>query len=516
MKRLYPGFFGVLGTCLLVASASWAGPFRMMGYDTSSMGQGGGEVAWGHGLGVLFSNPALLTEVAPGFTGPSFFCIQPFMKVELMERPINADVPMTFYDSDVGLAGSNLDRPMPTAELRIPRHDNNVNSAMTYVGLGISHTLGVEEFVREDLGADDFRFRIGLAILVPTSGLASISSNYPDEREQYFSNTVHPTRFGEWNKMLSLLFGVAVKPVKWLSIGTAIEGGMNVGATLDMYIPEATVQDYALVNAAFDATPTARAIIGLTARPIEWLSIGLVWRDRRYSKVDADAILNLWNYHEAPEPGAPPETVPKRVTQEHLMALDFEPMEVGLAVGARFDALFAQAVVTWNHWSDYLGTHHKRAQENAVWDPDAEPDDDFAFSDTFSVGLGLGYEYLEGFTVTAGGAWRPTPVPDQVGRTNYADADLFNASVGHRFDFVIYGRQRLRLDLALQFWTMVDTTVYKDPNMIKDEFPDGARTLIGGQPMPEAAGLQTNNPGFPGYTIGGWSLAWSASLAYLF
>jgi hypothetical protein len=58
--------------------------------------------------------------------------------------------------------------------------------------------------------------------------------------------------------------------------------------------------------------------------------------------------------------------------------------------------------------------------------------------------------------------------------------------------------------------------VNKDPSMIRDEFPDDARTLIGGEAMPEAAGLQTNNPGFPGFTISGFSLAGAASLTYLF
>lgn len=476
---------------------SSAGPLRMTGHDAAAMGQGGGEVAWGHGLGVMYSNPALLVDVDEGFA-VGFSFVQPWMQVELMDRPVNADVPITFYDSDVGLAGSNLERPLPTSELRVPRRDNQVEPFHAYLSIGFAHSLGIEDF------------RLGLNVLVPTSGLVDIASQYPDEREQFFSNTVHLSRFGEWSKVLSLFFGAAYQPVEWLSVGAAVEGGLSVGATLDMYIPEATVQDFALVNAAFDATPTARAIVGVVGRPLPWLSIGLTWRDRRYSKIDADAMLNLWNYH---EPGD--QTEPKRVTQQHLLALDFEPMEVGLALGARFDALFGQLCLTWNHWSDFIDTHHKRAQENAVWQQGAEPDDSYAWSDTYALTLGLGYEYLAGLTVTAGGGWRPTPVPVQDGRTNYADADLFNAAVGHRADIDLWGHV-LRVEAALQFWFMGETTVHKDPEQIKDEFPDEARTLIGGQPMPEAAGLQTNNPGFPGYTFGGWALAGSLTVAYLF
>ena len=44
---------GVLVCLSLFGPAVQAGPFRMMGHDTAAMGQGAGEVAWGHGLGVV-------------------------------------------------------------------------------------------------------------------------------------------------------------------------------------------------------------------------------------------------------------------------------------------------------------------------------------------------------------------------------------------------------------------------------------------------------------------------------
>jgi len=47
---------------------------------------------------------------------------------------------------------------------------------------------------------------------------------------------------------------------------------------------------------------------------------------------------------------------------------------------------------------------------------------------------------------------------------------------------------------------------------ILDEFPDGVVTLLDGAPMPEAEGLQTNNPGFPGYRSGGWTFVAGGSL----
>jgi len=355
--------------------------------------------------------------------------------------------------------------------------------------------------------------------MVPATSLLKVRGYYPDEREQFFSNTVHFTRFGEWSQVFSMMFGVAYRPLPWLSVGASAEGALSVGATLDAYIPEATVQDYALANMDMETSAGMRGIIGVTARPIEMLSFSLVWRDRRFVKVDAEAQLKLWNYHEA---GG--STVPKRVVQNHALALDFEPMEATFTAGLKLSGFSAEAGVTWNHWSDYLDIHHTRAQENAVFTPANEGDplvdgSEFEFSDTFSFSVGLAWEYLEGFTLTGGAAYRPTPVPAQKGRTNYVDNDLLSLGLGHRFVFPFLG-ETLRVDVGLQFWTLFETTVHKewDPDnpLIKDEFPDRAQTLIGGQPMPEAEGLQTNNPGFPGYIAGGWAITGSVSLSYLF
>lgn len=493
----------VLATLVPWADNARGGPFRLVGYDSFAVGQAGTQGAFGQGTGVLYSNPALLTDLAPRFDA-GMILVQPFMDTSLMDRPAGTDIPITFYDSDVGIEGSNLDRPLPTAELPRPRADNRQDNATAYLTIGLIHDLGIEDF------------RLGLALLVPTAGFASVEAYYPDEREQYFSNTVHFTRFGEWSRVLSILAGAAYRPLEWLSVGASVEGSLGAGAVLDAFIPEATVQDYALANMTLDAGPVARAIIGVTARPLDMFSFSLVWRDRRFTKIDTEAKLNLWNYHESGD-----GTVPKRVEQRHLLALDFEPMEVCLSAGIRLGTFSAELGVTWNHWSDFLDSHHKRAQETAEFEDPNNPGqvkgdgDRFAFSDTFSVSLGATWAYLEGFTLVGGVAWRPTPVPPQVGRTNYVDNDLLAVAAGHRFGFSLWG-QPLEIDLGLQLWTMFEATVHKDPALVKDEFADRARTLIGGQPMPEAEGLQTNNPGFPGYEFGGMALVGSATLRYVF
>jgi len=42
----------------------------------------------------------------------------------------------------------------------------------------------------------------------------------------------------------------------------------------------------------------------------------------------------------------------------------------------------------------------------------------------------------------------------------------------------------------------------RTPALVKDEVPDDGEN--GGTPIPGRQGLQTNNPGWPGFSSGGW------------
>ena len=76
------------------------------------------------------------------------------------------------------------------------------------------------------------------------------------------------------------------------------------------------------------------------------------------------------------------------------------------------------------------------------------------------------------------------------------------------------GDSRLELGLQVQgswmlsrFASKRETPTFADgvnrtPALVKDELPDDAQ--LGLRPAAGAAGLQTNNPGFPGFSSEGW------------
>jgi len=106
----------------------------------------------------------------------------------------------------------------------------------------------------------------------------------------------------------------------------------------------------------------------------------------------------------------------------------------------------------------------------------------------------------------AGLAFFPSPMPAQTGRYNYVDNHLVQYSLGTGFKFDIHG-QTITLDAAAQLWQMPQVTVNKDNfsatyGGIVDEVPDDI-TDFEGNPLASAKGIQSNNPGLPGYTFGG-------------
>jgi hypothetical protein len=104
-------------------------------------------------------------------------------------------------------------------------------------------------------------------------------------------------------------------------------------------------------------------------------------------------------------------------------------------------------------------------------------------------------------------------VPAQTGRTNYVDNDRVSGSLGAEYRFSLWktgmhvGAQGQVHRLLPRQQAKLPTPTRPDgknlaPELVKDEVPDD--TQISGEPLANAAGLQTNNPGWPGFASEGW------------
>jgi hypothetical protein len=178
--------------------------------------------------------------------------------------------------------------------------------------------------------------------------------------------------------------------------------------------------------------------------------------------------------------------------QEFTFASGAEPLTVALAGAWAGDALDLSASVAWRRWSGYEDRHGEEPRD--TWD------------DTFSVALGGGYRF-EALQLFASGTFVPSPVPAQTGRSNYVDSTRLGLAGGVAFATTLWGHE-VRGSLSLQGHHLLERSVDKDlgaPNPVVDEFPDHAVDPADtSTPIAGSAGLQTNNPGYPGYTSRGW------------
>jgi hypothetical protein len=223
------------------------------------------------------------------------------------------------------------------------------------------------------------------------------------------------------------------------------------------------------------------------------------------------------------------KTILKRTTLSFPIIFGYEPMQLALAAGVQRGPVTAQVVATWQRWSGYLDHHGMSPQDAALYtqyqssdptspSPYVQPKIDpsqYAFKDVVALQGGASWRYARGLELSAGAAYYPSPVPAQVGRTNYADNDILGFTLGHRHEMHVLGKTII-LSGALQLWAMLERTTNKDVSQLIDEFPDTVKTLESKRSMPEAKGFQSSNPGFPGFRAGGWLSSASVSLAYPF
>jgi long-chain fatty acid transport protein len=111
----------------------------------------------------------------------------------------------------------------------------------------------------------------------------------------------------------------------------------------------------------------------------------------------------------------------------------------------------------------------------------------------------------------------PTPVPLQTGRSNYVDNDRIGADAGVAYDFSVFD-VHLRVGAQAQLQVLLERYQSKrastGADLVRDEFPDDAIDNRG-HALPSAAGLQTNNPGWPGFSSRGLLFGGAVNLAVL-
>lgn len=488
------------------ASAGDAKASPLFELTGGTLGAGGlAARAGGASAASSYFNPALLPRAAQGLEF-GFVLVNDAISVEALGKDPANDVPL----DAVGRFGNGFPS-VPTAWLEqgcdpsaggecaspieaVPRQSQGSSGQVRlYQAIGL-----VTHVVPRWLSA-------GLYALVPYGAFTQAHSFYVDEREQFYSNSLHPELYSDRLTPISLAFGAGSRLTDWLSIGLSFTLSLQNKANAVAYVGNsAELQRTLQLSTKVDVEARVSPHLAVLLSPREGIDVSLTLHSPQQMLLATEFGIYL--------PNGDVQTAARPATHAYV------PWITGAGVAYRITrvrrvTLSVVGGLTYERWSQYVNRQSER------------PLPGYAFRDIVTGTLGLRAALDHDLTLMVDATYHPTPVPPQRGRTNYVDNDRVGLLAG-----VCYELPFPRFDMALRVGAQAAVSVLPrrsqqkrvptggayDRSAIQDEWADDTVDISTGQRIPEAAGLQTNNPGFPGFSSHGFVLASSLTVGILY
>ncbi len=496
-KTPWAASLGVLAIELCGSNALASPVFELAGASTGTGGYA--ARATGPSSASTYFNPALLARAPQEFTvGVLVLSDQIGMT---LDGRTHGDVPQSVGDRSAFDAAGN-----PISNATAPTDWLQHGCSLAQCGAppfparprqgagssGNTHAYAVLGLVNQLIGD---RLVLGLYALVPIGDFTTAQSFYNDEREQFFTNSLHPEMYSDRMTATSLAFGAGSKIFDRLSAGISFTLNLTNVAQSRTYVRDSIDYGKLLVSNDIHVRSSVSPHFGIAYDPLDWLHLtGTVHSQQKFEiDVGITAALPAGN-----------ESSTSR-SEVH----DFLPWMLGLgaAVDLNRGAKHELSIVgsaRYALWSDYVDRHGERpGAQGAQLD----------FRNVLSETLGVHHHSarVDSFLDLS---YQPTPVPPQTGKESYVDNDRIGAIIGGEYHFPI-AKLRFKVGLQAQAQRLIWRHQTKNDALITDELPNDAVDSHG-TPIPGAAGLQTNNPGWPGFASDGWILggALTASLLY--
>ena len=181
------------------------------------------------GASAAYFNPALLVDLPFGLS-LGVLALSEQIGVALDGRPgVQYAVPDGIANATHASGAALGNVPIPTNLLQNGRAADRLNPALAArprQGDGSGHQTIVYETIGFVAKLLDDRVALGFYGIIPDGDFTNLNAFYPDEREQYFSNSLHPELYADRLTSVSLAFGGGWKVSDALSIG--------VGASLSL------------------------------------------------------------------------------------------------------------------------------------------------------------------------------------------------------------------------------------------------------------------------------------------
>ena len=477
----------------LCARSVSASPLQDLVGDTASLaGQQARTVAGGSGA--AYFNPALLTE-GPTTAKIGFFILSQDIGIHLDGRPGTQFAIPEGVENFGHTGGARFDNyPIATDLLQFGRMKDarrDTFTARPRQGAGSGHGVLTYETAGFVLKLFDDLLGLGFHAMIPNGEFTKMRAFFNDEREQYFSNSLHPELYSDRMTALTIALGLGIKISDALSIGLGTTFALKAGVGAGAYV--ADTGNLGKIQLDIDASVNIGIAphFGVSFKPNKRWHLTATAHTPQRVELESSFKFLLAN-------GIEQQSGLKFV-------LDYTPWQVG--GGVSYDliqdetqTLTLAGTALYAAWSSYIDRHGEAPTSGYPW------------ADTISPTLGLRYA-LQKFHALFDLTYAPTPVPEQSGRTNYVDNNRVTGSLGVEYRFTML-RTDVAVGLQLQVHRLVSRYQYKlrtptvpdgtniAPERVKDEVPDDAQKS--GDPVPGAQGLQTNNPGWPGFASAGW------------
>lgn len=477
--------FAIVLLAASCASRAFASPLFELAGDLGGSGGLSARTVPSGSAGAYF-NPALLTDVVPRLE-LGFVVLRSQIRVMLEGRPA------TRYAVPMGIENArdaNRERwpnyPVPTELLQNGRPASSAQGALAArprQGDGSGRQTFTYELIGFTTKLLRDRFALGFVGLIPNSSFTNLRSFYVDEREQYFSNSLHPELYSDRMTALAIAFGAGVSVAPGLSLGVGATLGLRAVVDAPTYVVDAGRLHDILVDTDADVEISLAPHFGLAYLPLSRLRLAATLHPPNQAELDASFKFLLANGIEQ--------------ASSIEFVHDYVPLRVGLGLSLDLlqsgdHTLTVAASALYATWSDYVDRHGRT------------PDGAYAWSNTLSPTAGVRYRSAS-LSAYVDGRFDPTPVPAQTGRTNYVDNDRLSTALGADYHFSWLGTG-FTVGAQLQAHWLYLRKQHKrandgNPDLVIDEVPDGS--AIANQPIAGIEGLQTNNPGWPGFASSG-------------
>ncbi|HEX3771265.1 MAG TPA: hypothetical protein VHV30_10390 [Polyangiaceae bacterium] len=445
------------------------------------------------GASAAYFNPALLVEVPTGVS-VGILTLSEQIGVSLDGRAGTQYAVPNGVANAIHASGAALGNvPIPTGLLQYGKPADMLNAAVAAhprQGAGTGHDSFVYETVGFVVRLFDDRLALGFHGIIPDGDFTNLNAFYSDEREQYFSNSLHPELYTDRLTSLSFAFGAGVRVTDTLSLGLGASLALRAGVGAPTFVANAGALQNLLIDTDAKVNTSLAPNLGVSWKPTPR------WRISSTAHAPEKVALDV-NFS---------FLLPTGLQQGSTFSLIYDYMPWQFGAGTEYDLLKTDddtltlaATAVYGTWSQYVDRHGE------------SPVPQYGWYDTLTPTAGIRFKHGNVGTLLDA-QYKPSPVPLQTGRSDYVDNDRAGMTAGIDVAFSILhkpvhvGAQAQAYWLIPRHQTKLPTPgapdgVNRTPALVTDEVPDDSQ--VAGIPLAGSQGLQTNNPGWPGFGSSG-------------